>query len=423
MLSDSEIKKAITAGHFIADDGKPVAQALDGDNLWLEITDSRKGCWRFRFLSPLSGRPSRMSVGIYPNTGLSLARDNARDARKLLAAGIDPVEQRRKDKGATRAKRTFEEVIREWFTAFRESDDSRSASTKRNDGRKRDQLIDLFGKKLIASITTADIQQALIKIANNEGHKAKARQLRSMLREVFQYAMPLKFCDSDPAATALFKLPKITEAQLPAIIAPSQVGELMRRIRSNDGRTVTSAALEMMARTFPRPQNVTTMEWNEIVGDTWIIPAGKMKMRHAHRVPLSRQALELLEQVRPLTGAGKYVFSTSNKPMATKTLNRALRKLGFTGEQMVAHGFRSMASTLLNAECRWPKDIIELQLAHGDEDKIRATYNRLFELDALMQTAGVVDRLWEVRVKMMHHWSDRLDELRDEGSNVVRLAA
>jgi integrase len=426
MLTDSEIKKAITNGHFLTDEGKHVTQKLDGDNLWLEIVASGKACWRLRFIRPLHARPTRMSLGIYPATSLKRARQKAHDARTLLDANKDPIEERQKEKDAARAKRTFEEVIREWFAAFHESDATRSAKTRSNDLRKRDQLIELFGSKLIASITTTDIQQALIKIANGDGHKAKARQLRSMLREVFQYAMPNKYCGDNPAATALFKLPKINEQQLPAIIAPRQVGELMRRVRVFDGRMLVRAALEMMALTFPRPSNIAAMEWAEIDGNTWTIPKHKMKMRRSHRVPLSRQALAILEAVQPLTGNGKYVFSTGNKPIATKTLNRALRQIGYSDEQHCMHGFRSTASTLLNNEYRWPKDLIELQLAHGDEDKIRATYNRMAELDALLadeQNADTLDRQWEVRCKMMQHWSDRLDELArdDSGSNIVPL--
>jgi integrase len=419
MLTDSEIKKAITDGHFLTDDGKPTAYKLDADRLGLEIADSGTACWRFRFTSPKTGKPSRLSLGTYPATGLKAARGKAIKAREQVDAGHDPVEARKQVKTAARARRTFDEVITEWFAAFRLADQSRSAKTRDADLRKRDQLVELFGKRLIDSITPSDIQQALIKIAIGDGHKTKARDLRGMLRDLFVYAIPNGYCTSNPAALGSFDLPKTTKAKLPAVIAPVLVGELMRDIAAYDGRVLVRAALEVMARCFPRPSNVAAMEWAEIVDGVWIIPAHKMKMRRIHRVPLSRQVLAILDAVRPLTGSGRYVFSMSDKPMVAKTINRALRKLGYSGDEAVAHGFRSTASTLLNRECRWPADIIELQLAHGNEDKVAATYNRAFELDALMTEA--TDKLWAMRAQMMQHWSDKLDALRDTGTNVVTL--
>jgi integrase len=431
MLTDSEIKRAITVGHFLSDrnkddHGQPVkvASKLDGDNLWIEIMDSGIACWRFRFISPATGRPARMSVGIYPATGLSQARSNAGEARKLVAAGKDPVAERKAAKEATRARRTFDAVITEWFVAFRESDMSRSKSTRATDLRTRDQLIELFGKAAIASITTPEIQATLIGVANADGHKAKARTLRAMLNEVFMYAIAKKECTLNPAAAIMFKLPKITTKQLAAIISPREVGELLRRIAGYDGTVFTRAALEVMARTVPRPANIAAMRWDEIVDGVWIIPAGKMKMRRQHKVPLSRQVLALLAELRKLTN-GPFVFSRDDKPMGSKTLNRALRALGYTAEQHTAHGFRSTFSTLLRAEARWPVDIIELQLAHGDPDKVAAAYNRVHEFDALINEGRVdiSDRLWQVRAKMMQYWSDRLDALAADQapSNVVEL--
>jgi integrase len=424
MLSDSEIKKAITDGHFINDDGKRVAYRLDADRLGLQIKPSGTACWLFRFTSPATGKPSMLSLGTYPATGLKAARDKAHDARKQLDAGHDPVVARKAVKAAARARLTFAEVMAEWFAAFRLADLSRSPKTRASDLCKRDQLVALFGKMFIDTITPSDIQQALIKIAIADGHKTKARYLRGMLSDVFTYAVPNKYCASNPAALGLFNLPKTTKAKLPAILAPVLVGELMRDIAAYDGRVLVRAALEIMARTFPRPSNVAQMEWAEIVGDVWIIPAHKMKMRRIHRVPLSRQVLAILDSIRPLTGAGRYVFAFGDRPMVAKTINRALRSLGYSGDEAVAHGFRSTASTLLNRECRWPADIIELQLAHGNEDKVAATYNRAFELDALMTPgADSTDKLWAMRAQMMQHWADKLDALRDAGANVVPFKA
>jgi integrase len=438
MLSDSEIKSAVLRGHLLFavtdkdglpvlnEQGKPVinkvSSKLDSDNLWFEILDSGKGCWRLRYTNPKTAKPTRMSLGTYPETGLGLARDKAEKPRKQIAAGRDPVEERKKEIDALRAKRAFEVVIKEWFAAFRENDMSRSTSTREADERSRDQLIALFGPKMIGSITIAEIHDALLAVANADGHKAKARQLRAMLKEVFMYAIAKLECKGNPAASHKFKLPKLKPKKLPAIVTPSQVAELLRAIRDYDGRLFTTAALMVLAYTFVRPANIIKMEWDEIVDGVWIIPAHKMKMRKQHRVPLSRQVLAILAELRKLTNS-KYVFSTSNKPMGSKTLNRALGQLGYATKHC-AHGFRSTASTLLNAECRWPAAIIELQLAHGDEDKVAAAYNRVLELDSVMgeQQPDVSDKLWQVRTKMMHHWADRLDALRDSSaSNVIQL--
>jgi integrase len=436
MLTDPEIKKAITNGYFIVTDDAgnetQVSQKHDSDNLALEITEGKTGCWRFRFTSPVTGQRTRMSLGIYPKTGLGLAREKSMAAHQQVAAGKDPILERKKEKAAVRAKRTFESVIMEWFAAFREGDTNRTQKTRDMDATKRDQLIDLFGKQLIADISIGDVQQALLKIANGDGHNAKARQLRGMLREVFEYAVPNKYCSDNPAEIKCFKLPPRKPEPLPAIISSSQVGELMRRVQAYDGRMLVTAALEVLARTFQRPANVAAMEWSEIDGNTWSIPRHKMKMARMmkpgtfHRVPLSAQVLAILELVRPLTGNGKYVFTTANKPMTPKTLNRALQQLGYGGELHCAHGFRSTASTLLNGEYRWPSDLIEMQLAHGDEDVVRKTYNRMAAADAIMSGKEIqdgLDRQWEIRVKMMAHWSTRLDELRDKDttSNVVQL--
>jgi len=246
--------------------------------------------------------------------------------------------------------------------------------------------------------------------------------------EVFMYAIAKQECKSNPAASHKFKLPKLKLRKLPAIIAPSLVGEMLRRIRDYDGRVFTAAALMVLAYTFVRPANICKMRFDEIIDGVWIIPAPKMKMRKEHRVPLSTQVLAIIAELRKLTNSD-YVFSTSNKPMGSKTLNRALQSLGYdTKQQHCAHGFRSTAKTLLQAECRWPVAIVELQMAHGDEDKVAATYFRVHELDALMgeNPEDISDKLWQVRTKMMQHWSDRLDALRDKDtgtSNVVQMKA
>jgi len=435
ILTNTAINAAIKRGYFLRQ-GNRVKQICVGENLWAEITDSGTLAWRYRFNRLTTGKPSRMSVGTFPSTPLKLARQNGLDCAAMLAEGKDPITERENECEARRKKRTFSEVVKEWFKAFREYDDNRAPKTREDDETKRDQLIAMFGpKRLITDITIKMIQDKLLTIANDDGHKAKARALRGTLREVFQYAIPKGYCATNPAAIDLFRLPKKPGKKLPTLVEPKAVGDLMRDIREYDDtgiRALSLAALELMARTFPRPNNIAAMEWAWDKGDQIVIPVVHMKVkkntdgtpRGDHRIPLSTQARALLDRLRKITGHGKYVFSTNTKPMATKTLNRALAVLGYKGNHCV-HGFRSTASTMLNIECRWPADLIELQLAHGDENKIRAAYFRMNALEAALQDTqqgdAMTDKLWQLRVKMMQHYSDRLDQL--SGANVVAIAA
>lgn len=447
MLTDPEIKKAITNGYFNKTDkegqlkrdaeGNAIRylEKLDDEGLYMELLQDKAagkwaGYWRIRYLKPLNLKPTRMSLTApYPFISLTDARDEARDVRKGLAQNppIDPIEKRRNEKAAARAKRPFEEVIKEWFAAFREHA-KLSQSTHDADIRKRDQLIALFGSKLIGSLTTAEISDALIKIANADGNKVKARQLRTMLSEVFIYAITKKDCTANPAASSVLKLPKFKSTKLVAIVRPREVGQLMQDIRDYDGRIFTRAALMVLAYTFVRPANIARMEWDEVIDGVWIIPAGKMKMKREHRVPLSSQVLAILAELRKLTNS-RFVFSTNDKPLGAKTLNRALQAMGYS-KRHCAHGFRSTASTLLNASLKFRKEIVELQLAHGEEDKVADAYKRLSELDDLVADGDaehdIFTKLWEVRAEMMQFWANRLDGLRDAPpvigtSNVVPL--
>jgi integrase len=192
----------------------------------------------------------------------------------------------------------------------------------------------------------------------------------------------------------------------PALVDPTEIGKLMRAI---DGfpRPHMRLALRLLALTFPRPGELLGAEWSEIEGDVWNLPAVRTKMRRAHRIPLSRQALAALDELRALTGHRKHLIASPRKrgrPFAPNQLNYALREIGYSQDQMVAHGFRAMASTVLNESGQWPSDVIELQLAHQERNKVRRAYNRA--------------ERWSERVEMMAWWADHLDELRRRGEIV-----
>jgi integrase len=194
----------------------------------------------------------------------------------------------------------------------------------------------------------------------------------------------------------------------PAIVEPKAVGKLLRTMDGYEGSPVTLAALRLAPLLFVRPGELRQAEWAEIDleadgGPRWIIPAEKMKMRSAHVVPLSRQAVEIITELHPLTGSGRYLFPcnrTKGRCMSNMTINAALRRLGYEQGEHCAHGFRAMASTLLN-EQGWPSDVIERQLAHAPRNKVRATYNRAEHLSE--------------RRKMMQAWADYLDALKAGG--------
>jgi integrase len=223
---------------------------------------------------------------------------------------------------------------------------------------------------------------------------------------VFRYAIATGCAQHDISSALRDALitPKVTHRA--AITDPVEVGVLLRAIDDFTGHATTRAGLQLAAHLFVRPGELRHAEWSEIDLDAavWTIPANKMKMRRPHRVPLSIQALDILSDLRGITGSGQYVFPsfyTMRRPMSENTLNQALRRLGYTGEEMTSHGFRAMASTLLNETGKWHPDAIERQLAHVEGNNVRRAYAR--------------GEHWDERVRMMQSWSDQLDLLRSSG--------
>jgi integrase len=228
---------------------------------------------------------------------------------------------------------------------------------------------------------------------------------------VFRYAVATARLASDPTRDLRGALTAPTVTHYGAITEAKRVGELLRVIDGYDGQGLTKLALQLSPHVFVRPGELRHAEWGDIDlhGALWVIPAEKMKMRKAHHVPLSRQALAVLSEVRAVTGPSGYVFPsmrTRSRPMSENTINAALRRLGYASDEMTAHGFRAMASTLLNESGKWHPDAIERALAHGDKDKVRAAYHR--------------GQHWKERVEMAHWWSDYLDQLR-RGADIVKF--
>ena len=383
--------------------GAKTRKLRDGAGLWLHVEPSGARGWRFYYRRPVSKKQNTISFGAFPAVGLADARARCDAARALLAKGVDPSEHKQEVRRAAAVSADavlFQKVADDWFAEVIVS--SNDPQTQRRVKIEMNELPYELGDMLKAIYAS--------------GRKSKTRRVRALASRIWCYAISEGLCKYDIAAPfkgrfahKYTKRPAITD-QLEIIglqKTEALVGKLMRDIRDYRGETATIAALEMMALTWPRPHNVHEMRWSEIDEATglWVIAAEDMKMDRPHKVPLSRQALAILERMRPLTGDKKYVFGGA-KRLHKNRMTEALALMGYdTGGQHCSHGFRSMASTLLNEWGGWSKDAIERQLAHGDEDKIRGTYNKA--------------TMWAERVRMMQHWADQLDRLRD--GDVVQL--
>jgi integrase len=326
-----------------------------------------------------------------------------------LASGIDPSLHRQLEKGqkAIAAANSFEAVALEWLAKY-----SPTWSDGHGDKIKRRLERDVFpwmGSRPVAEIKAPELLTVLRRI-ESRGAVETAHRASQNCGQVFRYAVATGRAERDPTSDLRGALPPVRQTHHASITEPKAIGELLRSIQSYKGSFVTQCALRLAPYVFVRPGELRRAEWNEfdLDGSEWRIPADKMKMGTVHIVPLSEQAVTILRELHPLTGTGNYVFPgvrTKKRPMSDNTILGALRRLGYTGDQMTGHGFRSMASTLLN-EQGWNKDAIERQLAHGERNKVRAAYNYAEHLPE--------------RRKMMQMWADHLDGLR-RGADVISL--
>jgi len=378
-------------------------KVYDEKGLFLLVKPNGSRLWRFKYAH--AGVEKLISLGVYPDVSLKRARGKRDEARKFVADDIDPSARRRAEKSAQ--AHTFAAIAEEWLETKRET---LSDSTWHRD---RDQLVKMvgpyLGKRPIASIEAPELL-AILKRLEKKGVRDTAHRVRAVCGRVFRYAIATGRAGRDISADLKGALAPKASQSYAAITEPIKVGQLLRAIEGYDGQPTTHAALRLAPYVFVRPGELRAAEWKEFDLETaeWRIPAERMKMGEQHIVPLSRQVVAILEDLRPVTGEGRFVFPAIGpqiRPMSENTLGAALRRLGYTSEEMTAHGFRSLASTLLN-EQGWHPDLIELQLAHKERNKVRAAYNR-------------AQRLAERR-RMMQSWADYLDALR-AGSKVVAI--
>jgi len=383
---------------------RPVS-LFDGGGLYLLVTTTGGKLWRFKYR--FNGKEKKLAFGAYPEISLLDARQKRDEARRQLANNIDPGTVRKAQKQAkTESTETFEIIAREWYDRFTPTWAIGHAS--RIMSRLERDVLPYLGSLPIKEIKATELLTVLRRI-ESRGALESAHRIRAICGQIFRYAVATGRAERDLAADLRGALPPVQTINRAAITEPAKVGELLRAIDGYQGGFVVQCALRFAPLVFVRPGELRHAEWSEINFENaeWNIPAGKMKMKNPHLVPLSHQALVILAELKKLTGASRYVFPsgrTFDRPMSDNAILAALRRMGFAKDEMSGHGFRAMARTILDEVLQIRPDFIEHQLAHAVRDPNGRAYNR---------TAHLVERK-----KMMQTWADYLDGLK-AGAQVI----
>ena len=399
-LTDVTIRKARPADK--------TQRLFDGGGMYLEVSPAGGKWWRLKYR--FGGKEKRLSLGTYPDTGLADAREKRDAARKLLAAGVDPGEQRKAAKaaGEDRAANSFEVVAREWHA--RQSATWVELHASRIMLRLENDVFPWLGSRAIAEVTAKELLATVNRIVDRGAVESAHRVLQNC-GQVLRYAIATGRAERNPAADLRGALPPVKQSHLAAIIEPNAIGGLLRAMDAYNGSLVTKCALRLAPLVFVRPGELRQAEWAEFDLDAaqWNIPAAKMKMREPHLVPLAPQAVAILRELHALTGQGRYVFPSARspqRPMSNNAVLSALRRMGYATDEMSGHGFRAMARTVLDEVLHFRPDYIEHQLAHAVKDPNGRAYNR---------TAHLPERR-----AMMAAWADYLDALK-VGGNVIPM--
>ncbi|EZP72779.1 putative integrase [Sphingomonas paucimobilis] len=379
----------------------------DRDGLYLLVKPTGVRYWRMNYR--FNGQQRTLSFGRWPEIRLSEAREMLLEARRKLAKQVDPAEQVKLDKIAKSlaATNTFETIAEEWLDKI-EKEGAAPLTLKKARW--------LLGKTYAAigrrPITEISAHELLLVLKKEEATKRynTANRIRSTCSQVFRYAIATARAQRDIAVDLRGALITPREQHRTAVTTAAEATALLRAVEDYEGSPLTRIALRLLPHLFVRPGELRWAEWKEFDFEkgVWTIPDFKMKMRRPHAVPLSRQALAIISEIDHDAAYSDFLFPSLralDRPMSNNTINAALRRLGYSKDQMTGHGFRAMAATLLNEMGIWNPDAIERQLAHADGNSIRHAYAR--------------GQYWHERVRMMQHWSDYLDQLRD-GATVLR---
>ena len=371
----------------------------DGRGLYLLVTLAGGKLWRYDYR--FDGKRKTLALGQYPDVSLRVARERHAEARAQLAEGVDPGEARKigRARRAGISEDTFEAVAREWFTKNKPR--WAPGHAKRVLRRLEMDIFPWLGQDPISEVAAPEILATLRRVEARGAPETAHRELQ-VCGQVFRYAVATGKARRDPTRDLRGALTPVVSKHFATILDPRDIGALLRAIDGYKGAFATRCALRVASYTFVRPGELRHADWDEIDLDTaaWKIPAEKMKMSRPHIVPLAHQVVEILHDLRPVSGHGRYVFPSArggSRPMSENTVNGALRRLGYEKREITGHGFRSMASTLLH-EQGWPSDAIERQLAHVEGNSVKAAYN-------------YAEHLAERR-RMMQVWADYLDGLK-----------
>ena len=368
--------------------------------LYIEVSPTGRKWWRLKFR--MDGKERLLALGVYPDVSLKDARQRALAARQMIAAGIDPVQARSGGEGDM-PRQTFGRVAWDWFERNRGQWTTEHGEKIRK--RLEARVLPVLGEQLVESIQPRDVLE-LCRGIEESVSAYMAHSILGLVSRVCRYAVASGLIPSDPCRDIAGALRPHRYQHMPAITDPVRVGELAAKIDAYQGMVTTRAAMQLMLLCMCRTGEIRGMRWEEIDwrDNVWRIPAERMKMRRPHIVPLSRQAVAILAGLYALTGKEgcglvfpSYCRDRQDSPMGKNSINNALRAMGYNARELVGHGFRSVASTLLN-EQGWAPDVIETQLAHAPADSVRAAYNRAAWLDD--------------RRRMLQAWADYLDQLK-----------
>jgi len=373
----------------------------DGGGLFLLVNPSGSKLWRMKYR--VDGKEKLLSFGPYPDLSLQNARRARESAREQIALGNDPGQIRReeKEKATALQTETFEAVANLYLEKLEK--EGRALTTLSKKRWLLNMAIEDFGQTQVRALTAPIILKTLKKHEGRGVHET-AKRLRTNIGEVMRYAVALSMADADPTAALRGALVKPIVKHHAAITDIDNFAGLIRAIDGYDGHFTTQTALKLMPLLYPRPGELRQAEWSEFDFNkgVWEIPAHRMKMRRPHRVPLPPQAIALLEAQRQLTGNYKMVFPsmhTALRPISENTLNTALKRMGYSKEEMTPHGFRASFSTFANESRKWHPDAIERALAHAESNQVRAAYVR--------------GEHWDERVEMADWWAGELDRMRE----------
>ena len=386
--------------------GSKARKLYDSGGLYLEVSPRGGTWWRFKYR--FGGKEKRLSLGVYPDVSLKDARDRRDDARKLVANAVDPAEHRKAEKATDteQAANSFEVIAREWFAKY--STNWVPSHANRIIRRLERDIFPWIGNKPVATVSPQQLLETIRRI-EERGALETAHRALANCGQVFRYAVATGRAERDSSADLRGALPPVKGTHFASVTDPKKVGEILRALDGYEGTLVVRSALRIAPLVFVRPGELRHAKWADIDLDKaeWRYTVTKTDTQHI--VPLAQQAVEILRELQPLTGRGRYVFPgarSAARPMSDNAILAAMRNTGIRKDEMSGHGFRAMARTILDEELGFRPEYIEHQLAHAVRDPNGRAYNRTVHL--------------EERRKMMQDWADYLDKLK-AGAEIIPI--